>query len=274
MFVIEPSKGWQFYDLKELWRYRELMYFLVWRDLKVRYKQTVLGVLWAILQPFLIMVAFSLFFHRLAEIGTGAMQYPLYVVAGVLPWIFFANAINAAGHSMLGSQDLVTKVYFPRVLIPVSAVLAALVDFLVAFSVLLALMFWYHRPPTWSMLWLPLLMLELTIVAVGVGTLLAALTVAYRDFRHVVPFLVQLWMFATPTIYIRENAHLNPRWGMVLPLNPVDGLITNFRIAVLGQGFDDQSLYALAVSSVVGLLMFVAGAGYFRRVERTFADVI
>jgi lipopolysaccharide transport system permease protein len=272
--VIEKRSGWRFFDLRELWRYRELLYFLVWRDLKVRYKQTVLGVLWAILQPIAIMITFSIFFHRLGELGSGGLDYPLYVFAGVIPWIFFANAITAAGQSVVGNQDLITKLYFPRVIIPMSAVAAALVDFVIAFCMLLVLMPCYGWPLTASLLWVPAVMLLLAVTALGAGMLLAALTVAYRDFRHVVPFLVQLWMFATPTIYMKEYLHLNPRWRIVLPLNPADGLITTFRSVALGTEFDAVTAYALVVSGAVGLALFGVGCLYFRRVERSFADII
>jgi lipopolysaccharide transport system permease protein len=272
--VIEKRSGWRFFDLRELWRYRELLYFLVWRDLKVRYKQTALGVLWAVLQPTAIMITFSIFFHRLAELGSGGLAYPLYVFAGVIPWIFLANAITAAGQSIVGNQDLVTKLYFPRVIIPMSAVAAALVDFAVAFGVLLILIPCYGWPLTWALLWVPAVVFLLTVTALGAGMLLAALTVAYRDFRHVVPFLVQLWMFATPTIYMKENLHLNPRWSVVLPFNPADGLITTFRSVALGTEFDSNSAYGLLVSGAVGLVLFAVGCLYFRRVERSFADII
>src|SRR5205085_266636 len=211
--------------------------------LKVRYKQTVLGVLWAVLQPLAIMVTFSIFFHRLGELGSGGLAYPLYVFAGVIPWIFFANAITAAGQSVVGNQDLITKLYFPRVIIPMSAVAAALVDFVIAFGMLLVLMPCYGWPLTASLLWVPAVVLLLAVTALGTGMLLAALTVAYRDFRHVVPFLVQLWMFATPTIYMKEYLHLNPRWRIVLPLNPADGLITTFRGVALGTEFDAVTAY-------------------------------
>jgi lipopolysaccharide transport system permease protein len=272
--VIERRSGWRLFDGRELWRYRELLYFLVWRDLKVRYKQTALGVLWAVVQPLAIMAVFSVFFHGLADLRSGGLAYPLFVFAGLIPWLFFANAITAASQSIVGNQELVTKLYFPRIIIPVGAVAAALVDFAIAFVMLLVLMPCYGWPYSWSLLWVPLVMLGLTVTAAGVGTLLAALTVAYRDFRHAVPFLVQLWMFATPTIYMRENVHLNPRWGLVLPFNPADGLITTFRRVALGLEFDGNYVYGLVVSSLVGLGLFVAGCLYFRRVERSFADII
>jgi lipopolysaccharide transport system permease protein len=268
--VIERRSGWRFINLRELWRYRELLFFLTWRDIKVRYKQTVLGATWAILQPFATMVVFSLFFGRVAEMPTGGVPYALFVFAGLLPWFFFANAITSASSSVVGSQNLVTKVYFPRLIIPLGAVGASLVDFVVAFGMLLAMMVYFGVAPTWGLLMVPVLSLVLLIAATGVGTLLSALTVAYRDFRYVVPFGVQLWMFATPSIYM-DVTLVGPNGQAVLPLNPAYGLIVNFRAAVLGGPFE---LYALAVSSAVSLGMLLLGCMYFRRVERSFADII
>lgn len=268
---IERRSGWRFVDLGELWRYRELLFFLTWRDIKVRYKQTVLGAAWAVLQPFATMVVFSLFFGRLAEMQSGGTPYPLFVFAGLLPWFFFSNAITSAGTSVVGSQNLVTKVYFPRLIIPLGAVGASLVDFVIAFVMLLALMLFYGVVPGWSLLLAPLVASLLLIAATGVGTLLAALTVAYRDFRYVVPFMVQLWMFATPSVYMDANVAVNPRWHAILPLNPAYGLIANFRAAVLGGDFD---LYGLTVSSAASAVLLMLGCFYFRRVERTFADII
>jgi lipopolysaccharide transport system permease protein len=269
--VIERRPGWRVIDTREMWRYRELLYFLTWRDIKVRYKQTVLGAAWAVLQPFTTMVVFSLFFGRLAEMPAGGVPYPLFVFAGLLPWFFFANAITSASSSVVGNQNLVTKVYFPRLMIPLGAVGASLVDFAIAFAMLLAMMVYYGTPFGWNLCLVPLLSLALLLAAIGVGTLFSALTVAYRDFRHVIPFMVQLWMFATPTIYMHAELSVNPRWHVVLPLNPAYGLIASFRTAVVGGTFD---LYSLAVSGTVSLLLLLVGCLYFRRVERTFADII
>jgi lipopolysaccharide transport system permease protein len=269
--VIERRSEWHFLDLGELWRYRELLLFLVWRDIKVRYKQTVLGAAWAVLQPFATMIVFSLFFSQMAGTGTTGVPYPLFVFAGLLPWFFFANAIAAAGQSIVGNQSLVTKVYFPRLLIPMGAVGAGVVDFAVALGMLAGLMAFYGAAPGWGVLLVPVLALGLMIAALGVGTLLSALTVAYRDFRYVVPFLVQLWMFATPTIYLQADAVVGPRWRPLLALNPAYGLIANFRAAVLG---GDLDWYALAVSGAVSVALLVLGCLYFRRVERSFADII
>lgn len=200
---IRPPQGWQLVNVRELWQYRELLYFLTWRDVKVRYKQTLLGAAWAILQPLLMMVVFSVFFGRLARVDSGGMPYPLFAFAGLLPWTFFATAIANAGNSVVGSERLITKIYFPRLAIPFASVGAAMVDFAVAFGMLFALMFYYHVSPGWNFLLAAPVMLLFLLAALGVGTFLAALNVAYRDFRYVIPFLVQLWMFATPTVYMQ-----------------------------------------------------------------------
>lgn len=298
--VIRPPSGWQFVNVRELWDHRELLFFFTWRDVKVRYKQTVLGAAWAVLQPAMMMVVFSIFFGRMAKVGSGGMPYPLFVFAGLLPWSFFATAIASAGNSVVGSERLITKVYFPRLAIPFASVGAALVDFAVAFSMLIALMFWYRVAPGLSLLLVPVLVVLFTLAALGVGTLLAALNVAYRDFRYVIPFLVQLWMFATPTIYMDPGhddrpgrpvaASAAPREitgtetgaaadeGAVpdsiqhlLNLNPLTGLIAAFRAAVLGGPLPWP---ALAWSSAGIVVWFVIGCLYFRYVEDSFADII
>jgi lipopolysaccharide transport system permease protein len=269
--VIERRKGWQVVDLRELWRYRELLFFLAWRDVKVRYKQTVLGAAWAVLQPFATMIIFTVFLGRMGGVAAGIEHYALFVFAGMLPWAFFSNAITAAGSSVVGNQSLVTKIYFPRLLIPMSAAGAGLVDFAVAFGMLALMMVYYWVAPGWGFLLLPPIIVLLVLAALGVGTLLAALTVAYRDFRYVVPFGVQLWMFATPCIYLDAAEAVGPRGQLVLPLNPAYGLILNFRQSVLGGPLD---LYALTVSAAVSVGLLLVGCLYFRRVERGFADII
>jgi lipopolysaccharide transport system permease protein len=269
--VIERRPGWRLVDLGELWRYRELLLFLTWRDVKVRYKQTVLGAAWAILQPLASMVVFSLFFGRVAAGPAADLPYPLFVLAGLVPWMFFANAVGSAGQSVVGSQNLVTKVYFPRLFIPMGAVAAGLVDFAISFGLLLGMMLSYGVPPGWGLAWVPLVSLGLVVAALGVGTLLSALTVTYRDFRYVVPFLVQLWMFATPAIYMQADPAVGPLGRALLPLNPAQGLIANFRLALLG---DELDSYALLVSGLAGLALLLVGCLYFRRVEREFADII
>ncbi len=269
--VIEPRPGWQVLNLREIWRFRELLLILTWRDVKVRYKQTFLGAAWAVLQPLATMVVFSLFFGRVAGMDSGGVPYPVFVFAGLLPWFFFSNAIASAAQSVVGNQSLVTKIYFPRLLIPMSSVGPYLLDLVIGFVMLVVLMAGYGIMPGWSLLLAPLMVLGLVVAALGVGILLAALTVEYRDFRYVVPFLVQLWMFATPSIYMNAFGVVGPKGTAILPFNPAYGLIANFRAAVLDQPLD---LHSLAVSGAVAAVMLLIGCLYFRRVERGFADII
>ena len=269
--VIEHRPGWQIVDLGELWRYRELLFFLTWRDVKVRYKQTVLGATWAILQPLATMLVFSLFFGRVAANTASNVPYSLFVLAGLVPWIFFSNAIATAGQSVVGSQNLVTKIFFPRLLIPISAVGGGLVDLAISLVMLVVMMFWYGVAPGASFVLIPMVLLGLVVAALGMGTLLSALTVAYRDFRYVVPFMVQLWMFATPCIYLQAGSAVSSRLAYVLPFNPAYGLIANFRGAMVGEPIE---WYSLGVSGAVSIALFVAGCFYFRRVESSFADII
>jgi lipopolysaccharide transport system permease protein len=269
--VIERRKGWQLVDLRELWRFRELLFFLAWRDVKVRYKQTVLGAAWAVLQPAATMIVFVAFLGRMSGVSNGIEHYALYVFAGMLPWTFFAGALGAAASSVIGNQNLITKIYFPRLLIPMSAAGAGLVDLAVAFGMLVVMMCCYRVAPGWGVLLLPVITLLLMVAALGVGALVAALMVAYRDVRYVVPFAVQLWMFATPCIYLDPNEVVGPRGLALLPLNPAYGLVLNFRQVMLG---GEPDWYALVVSGLVSLGLLVVGCLYFRRVERGFADII
>jgi lipopolysaccharide transport system permease protein len=269
--ILERKPGWRALDFRELWRYRDLLYILTLRDIKLRYKQTVLGAAWAILQPLATMLVFSLFFGRVAANPSSNVPYPLFVLAGLVPWMFFANAIAMASQSVVGSGDLVTKIYFPRLIIPLGAVAACLVDLAVAFGLLLTTMAVFRCVPGWTTLMLPFLTLGLVLAAIGVGVFLSALTVAYRDFRHIVPFLVQFWMFATPSIYMQSGSGVGPVLRYLLPLNPAYGLIANFRQALLGGAID---AYSLAVSGTVSVVVLALGCIYFRRVERVFADII
>lgn len=280
--LIERRPGWQLVNLGELWSYRELLLILAWRDIKVRYKQTVLGAAWAVLQPVATMLVFSVFFGRMAQAPSDAAAspltpYPLFVFAGLLLWFFFANTVVSASQSMLGNQSLVTKVYFPRLLIPISAAGPYLLDFFIGFGLLIVMMLAYGVTLGWGLLLVPVFALALTASAVGMGILLSALTVAYRDFRYVVPFMIQLWMFATPAIYMRSDVLMGTTGRWLMMLNPIHGLIVNFRAAVLsgpsraGGEFD---LTALALSLAVGLVFLAAGCFYFRRVERNFADIM
>jgi lipopolysaccharide transport system permease protein len=273
--IIRPVSGWRLVDVRELWRFRELLYFLTWRDVKVRYKQTVLGAAWAVLQPLGMMIVFSLFIGRLAGGASVDIPYPLFVLAGLLPWTFFGNSVSTAGQSVVVNERLVSKVYFPRIIIPLAAIGAGLVDFLIALGLLAVVMVYcmiFRDVHTgWRILLLPVSMVGLLVAALGTGSLLAALTVAYRDFRHAVPFVMQFWMFATPSIYLPTDRLAESRWATFLPLNPAFGLVQNFRLALLGRPLD---LYSLAVSASVSLALLVVGCLYFRRVESSFADII
>jgi lipopolysaccharide transport system permease protein len=268
-----------------MWRFRELLLFLVWRDIKVRYKQTVLGAAWAILQPLATMAVFGLFLRPSGDKPTGDTPYLLFVFAGLVPWFFFANAVSSASLSVVASQNLVTKVYFPRLFIPLGAAGAALVDLAIAFALLVLMTLGaivldsqgyqeWHVAPTWTLLLLPVVVLALTVAADGLGILLSALTVQYRDFRHVIPFLVQLWMFATPSVYMRADLGLGPRMQLALVLNPVHGLIAAFRQTMLGDPTDPVDFGRLTIAVMVSVGLFAVGCLYFRRVERGFADVI
>ena len=268
--IIEPSKGWISLNLRDLWEYRGLLYFLTWRDIKVRYKQTVLGAAWAIIQPFFTMVVFSLFFGRLAGIPSEGVPYPIFAYSALLPWNYFAGALDRAGNSLVGSANLITKVYFPRLVIPLSAVLAGLLDFAIAFVVLIGMMLFYGITPTVAVLTLPFFLLLALVTALGVGLWLSALNVQYRDVRYTIPFLTQFWLFASPVAY---PASLVPeRWRALYGLNPMVGVVEGFRWALLGKTESPGPL--LAVSVAVVILLFVGGLFYFRRMEETFADVV
>jgi lipopolysaccharide transport system permease protein len=269
LILIKPTKGWRSLDLTELWAFRELFWVLTARDVKVRYKQTVLGFAWAIIQPVMLMVVFSIFFGRLAKMPSDGYPYPIFVFAGLLPWTFFANAVSSSGSSLIGSAQLVSKVYFPRLIIPMASVGGGLIDFAIAAGVLLLLMIYYGFGLTINLLMLPLLVAVLILVAVGIGVLLSALTVAYRDFRYVIPFMVQLWLFVTPVVYPTSIVPQDWRW--LLNLNPMVGIIEGFRSAFLGGSFD---FVALASSLVVAAVMFTIGVAYFEKVERRLADII
>jgi lipopolysaccharide transport system permease protein len=274
--ILRARRGWQVLNLGELWHARDLIYFLAWRDVKVRYKQTVLGAAWAVLQPALMMVVFTIFFSRLAEVSSGGLPYPLFVYAGLLPWSFFATAVANGGNSVIGSERLITKIYFPRLAIPFASVAAALVDLLVASGLLLVLMLCYGIFPGPEILLLPVVFVLLLLAGLGVGTLLAALNVAYRDFRYVIPFMIQVWMFATPSIYLDLFHSPDPdaHSGLVrtlLTLNPMTGLIATFRAATLGTAVP-WAMLAFSASSVA--LLFFLGCLYYRKVEDSFADII
>jgi lipopolysaccharide transport system permease protein len=269
VFEIRPSRGWVALNVRELWTYRELLYFLTWRDVKVRYKQTALGAAWAILQPFLTMVVFSIFFGRLLNVKSEGVPYPVFAYTALVPWQLFANAVTQGGGSLVSNQQLLTKVYFPRLLIPISATLGNLVDFAFAFAVLIGLMLYYGIALTAGVLLTPLLVLLAAVTALGVGLWLSALNVKYRDVRYVIPFLVQLWLFASPVAY---SASIVPSaWRPVYDLNPMAGVVEGFRWALLGTGHLDP---LVGVSALGSLSLLVSGLVYFRRTERTFADIV
>ena len=268
--MIRPSKGWSPLDLKELWRYRELVYFLTWRDVKVRYKQTVLGASWAVIQPVFTMVVFSLFFGRLAGVPSDGLPYPIFSYAALVPWTFFSNGVTQSANSMVSNQNLVRRVYFPRLAIPLASVLAGLVDFAIAFLVLVGMMIYYGTALTSQVVWiLPLLLLAL-VTALGVGLWLSSLNVQYRDVRYVTPFLTQAWLFITPIAY--PSSLLAEPWRTLYGLNPMAGVVEGFRWALLGTETEPGSM--LLVSSLAALAILIGGAFYFRRMERTFTDVI
>ena len=267
--VIEPPRGWHGVDWRELWAYRELLGVLVARDVKVRYRQTVLGAAWAIVRPLLAMVIFSVVFGYLARMPSDGLPYPVFVYAGLLPWTYFAAAVASTSQSIVGSSHLISKVYFPRLIVPLSAAAGGLVDLAISTLVLLAMMLWYGVGASWQLLFAPLLLVAVVFTALGIGTLLAAATVAYRDFAHLTPFLLQVWMYVTPVIF--PVSLVPPAWRWLLYLNPMAGLTEAFRSAFLGKPFD---VAGIAVSFAVAMALFVAGLAYFQKVERRFADII
>jgi lipopolysaccharide transport system permease protein len=267
---IEASQGWMPLKLHELWEYRELLYFLAWRDIKVRYKQTLLGAAWAIIQPFFTMVVFSIFFGRLAQIPSDGIPYPLFSYAALLPWTFFANGLTQSSNSLVGSANLIKKVYFPRLIIPIGTVLSGVIDLFLASLVLIGMIFYYGRSLSFQALWLPAFVLLALVTCLGVGLWLSALNVQYRDVRHAVPFITQLWLFATPIAY--PSSLLSEPWRTLYALNPMVGVVEGFRWALLGQMTDLGPM--IIVSSLAALTVLLTGAFYFRRMERRFADVV
>jgi homopolymeric O-antigen transport system permease protein len=267
---IEPSRGWVTLKLREIWEYRELLYFLVWRDIKVRYKQTALGATWAVIQPVMTMVVFSLFFGQLAKIPSDGVPYPIFSFAALVPWTFFANGLTASSNSIVGSSHLITKVYFPRLVAPLASVLPGVVDFALAFVILLGMMLFYGIVPGLAILWLPLFLLLALVTALGIGLWLSALNVEYRDVRFLVPFLTQIWLFATPIAY--PSSLLPEPWRTIYGLNPMVGVVEGFRWALLGTNQAPGPM--ILVSTAAALLILVSGAFYFRRMERTFADIV
>jgi len=270
VIIVKPSKGWISLRLDELWQYRELLYFLAWRDIKVRYKQTALGAAWAIIQPFFTMVVFSIFFGKLAKMPSDGIPYPIFAYAALVPWTFFANGLNQSSNSLVGSANLIKKVYFPRLVVPISSVISGVFDFILAFMVLLGMMLYYGIFPTLKIVWLPFLLLLTLITSLGVGLWLSALNVQFRDVSYTVPFLTQFWLFATPIAY--PSSLLSEPWRTLYGINPMVGVVEGFRWALLGT--DTAPGPIIIVSTVVALTLLVGGAFYFKRLERTFADVV
>jgi lipopolysaccharide transport system permease protein len=267
--IIEPRGKFSGFQFRELWNYRELLRFLVVRDIKVRYKQTVLGGLWAILQPFMNMVVFTIFFGHLAGIPSDNLPYPIFVYTALLPWQFFSGGIGSSGNSLVANSHLISKVYFPRIIIPAASLGAGCLDFFISFILLIVMMVYYGIYPGSGIIYFPLLMVLITVAAMGVGMILAALNVAYRDFRYVIPFLIQFWLFATPVIY---PASIVPeRWRWLINLNPMAGLITGIRSSLLNMPLFWTDIW---ISGTISICLFVTGIFYFRKMERRFADII
>jgi lipopolysaccharide transport system permease protein len=269
--LIRPSKGWVGLRLGDLWEYRELIYFLTWRDIKVRYKQSVLGIMWAIINPFMSMVVYTIFFGTLAKIPSDGVPYPIFSYTGLLPWILFSSALSVASRSMVSSGNMISKIYFPRMIVPLASVMASVVDFLIAFVILIGMMIFYSVTPTIAMLWLPLLILLALISALGVGFWSSALMVRYRDVGYLMPFVTELWKFITPVVY--PASMIPEKWRLLYALNPMTGVVEGFRYALLGttQGI---SLPMILVSSGIAILVLISGLFYFRRMEKQFADMI
>ena len=270
VFNIEPSTRWPSIGLGELWDYRELLYFLTWRDIKVRYKQTVLGVIWVIIQPLFMMVVFSVFFGRLAGVKSDGVPYPVFTFCALLPWQLFSHALTESSNSLVGNQNLITKVYFPRLVVPISAVLGGLVDFAIAFVILLVMMLFFGIVPGWQLVAVPALIVLAVMAALGVGLWLSALNVQYRDVRYTISFLVQVWMFATPVVY--PSSIVRGNWKLIYALNPMVGVVDGFRWALLGK--PETPGLPLLISVIVVLTLLVGGLYYFRRLEQQFADIV
>ena len=268
--TIRPSRGWRVLDLANLWEYRDLIYFLTWRDIKVRYKQTVLGAAWAVIQPFLGMVIFSIFFGRFAKISSEGMPYPIFVYSALLPWHLFSQSLNQSGNSLVENQRIITKVYFPRLAVPISAVLGGLIDFCISFVILLGLLFYYEISITPAVLFLPLFVLMAVLTALGAGLWLSALNVLYRDVRYTITFLIQIWFFLTPIVY--PTSLVPEKWRLLYAANPMTGVVEGFRWAILRTGQYQWSISLVSISIVV--LLLISGLFYFRRMESIFADVI
>jgi len=268
--IIEPSRGWLGLGLKELWDYRELLYFLIWRDVKVKYKQTIIGAGWAILQPLITMIIFTLVFRKIADVPSDNIPYPIFAYTALLPWNLFSGGLNRASVSLVTQSNLISKVYFPRMMVPISAMLSGMVDFAIAFIILVGMMFWYGVVPTAAILSLPLFITIALVAALSVGLWLSALNVRYHDIGHAIPFLVQIWMFASPVAY--PVSAVPEKWRLLYSLNPLAGVIEGFRWAMLGK--ESPDFVVITVSAVAMIALLFSGIAYFKRTERTFADLI
>lgn len=269
--IIKPSKGWVGLRLNDLWVYRELIYFLTWRDIKVRYKQSVLGILWAILKPFMSMVVFTIFFGNFAKIPSDGIPYPIFSYTATLPWELFAAALGVASRSMVSNSNMISKIYFPRMIIPLASVMSSVVDFLIGFTILIGMMFYFKITPTIATLWLPLLILLALITALGVGFWSSALMVRYRDVGYIMPFVSNLWMYLTPVVY--PVSMIPEKWHVLYFLNPMAGVVEGFRYALLGttQSFSSGMIL---ISAAIAILLLISGMFYFRRMEKQFADMV
>jgi len=267
--VIEPGRKWKFLGLKDIWAYRELLFFLTWRDVKVRYKQTALGAAWAILQPLFMMLIFTIFFGRLAGVESSGVPYPLFALGGLVPWTFFSNSVTSSSNSLVGSANLITKVYFPRLIVPAAALMAGLVDFALSFMLLVALMIWYRVGLTVQILFLPFVTLLMVLFSLGVGTWMSALNVKYRDVRFALPFLIQLWLFVSSVIL--PSSSVGPRARWLLRFNPMSGIIEGYKAALFGVHFDWT---ALGIATLITIVVLLYSAYFFGRIERSFADII
>lgn len=270
VIILRPSRGWGALNLGDLWKYRELIYFLTWRDIKVRYKQTILGAAWAILQPFLSMVVFTIFFGGLLKVSSGDVPYPIFSYTALLPWGVFSKALTDAGRSLVINRNMITKVYFPRLVVPLASVLSGVVDFLIAFVVLLGMMVYFHVTPSSAVWALPFLLILALVTALGVGLWLSALNVIYRDVGYVLPFLTQFWFYITPVVY--SSTEVPDKWRLIYALNPMTGVVEGFRWALLNT--ENAPGPVVAVSAVIAVIILVTGMFYFRRMERTFADMV
>lgn len=267
---IEPSKGWVSLKLRDLWEFRELLYFLIWRDIKVRYKQSVLGSAWAIIQPFATMVVFSIFFGKLAKMPSDGIPYPIFSYAALVPWAFFANGLNQASNSLVGNSNLIKKIYFPRLAMPIASVLGGFVDFVLAFIMLIGMIIYYGMVPTINVVWLPFFLILAFITSLGASLWLSALYVQFRDVRHVMHFLTQIWLYATPIAY--PSSLLSEPWRTLYGINPMAGVVEGFRWALLGTKTAPGPI--IIVSALTALMLMLSGVYYFRRMEKTFADVV